>query len=176
MKESIVIPALDPGPEILNLIRDLMGMGFFDQRNVTPQSADPYSRNKIKRIMISYLLVGGLCLIFSIIYSRYSHGVTSAYMTFLCLFPLLLGAVPNMMLLLSGFLPRPFRAVVNLYGTGLAAMTLSSAMRGIFEIAGTGSDLQAVLMIAGIIFLITGVLVYILQSVLHNKRTGQSAA
>jgi hypothetical protein len=124
-----------------------------------------YTRKDLRRMMISFLILTALCLVFSIIYNRYSHGVTSSYMTFLCLYPLLLGTVPSFLLSIHRFLPLPFQLSMNLYNTGLAAVTLSSAMRGIFEIAGTGSVLQVILMIIGILFLIAGALVYIFQSI-----------
>jgi hypothetical protein len=124
-----------------------------------------YNRKDLRKMMVGFLLLSALCLVFSTIYNRYSHGVTSSYMTFLCLFPLLLGAIPSFLLSIHGFLPLPFQLSMNLYNTGLAAVTLSSAMRGIFEIAGTGSVLQVILMIIGILFLIAGALVYIFQSI-----------
>lgn len=118
---------------------------------------------------MGYILAGALCLLFSTIYNKFSHGVTSPYMTYLCLFPLLLGAVPSLIFLLFSFLPRPGFLSTNLYQTGLSAITLSSAMRGIFEIAGTGSILQTILMDLGLLFLQSSIVVYIFQAI-NQKR------
>lgn len=123
-----------------------------------------YNRSQMWRIFVLYILTGALCLVFSLIYGVFSHGVSSPYMTFLCLFPLLAGAVPHLFLALGRSLPLPGRFTVNLYNTGAASLTLSSAMRGIFEIAGTGSVFQTWLMIAGAALCISGFLVYLIQS------------
>ncbi len=77
---------------------------------------------------------------------------------------LLAGAVPHLFLALGRSLPLPGLFAVNLYNTGAASLTLSSAMRGIFEIAGTGSVFQTWLMIAGAALCISGFLVYLIQS------------
>ena len=119
-----------------------------------------------KRLFIIYILLGALCLIFSRIYNLYSHGVTSPYMTYLCLFPIIIGALPNLFFIIKKAPPKPGQLSLNLYNTGLAAIILSSAMRGIFEIAGTGSVLQVILMIAGFFFLISGTVIFILQNML----------
>lgn len=118
----------------------------------------------IKRLFITYIMLSALCFIFSAIYNRFSHGVTSPYMTYLCLFPIILGAVPNLILLIKKVLPGQLS--MNLYNTGLAAIILSSAMRGIFEIAGTGSILQVILMITGFFFLLSGIITFILHNLL----------
>lgn len=124
--------------------------------------------------MIVYFLISALCLLFSRIYGVFAHGVRSPYMTFLCLFPLLIGAIPHLLLSVNNLLPLPKQLSVNLYNTGSASLTLGSAMRGIFEIAGTGSVFQTWLMIAGAAFCISGVLVYIIQSGRAAKRTAHS--
>ena len=126
-------------------------------------------RKKYQKELLTYFLAGALCLLFSTIYNKFSHGVTSPYMTYLCLFPLLLGAVPSLIFLLFSFLSRPGFLSTNLYQTGLSAVTLSSAMRGIFEIAGTGSILQTILMDLGLLFLLSSIVVYIFQAII-NKR------
>ena len=96
-----------------------------------------------------YSCVAVFCLIFFLIYDQFSHGVHSPYMTWLFGWPLLLGA-----------LRRPGWLSVRLYHSGVAALTVSSMLRGIFEIAGTASDYQQWLMIAGGLLLLGGVVTY----------------
>ncbi|MBR0516136.1 MAG: hypothetical protein IJJ89_04795, partial [Eubacterium sp.] len=75
-------------------------------------------------------------LIFYLIYDRFSHNVRSPYMTWLFLWTLILGVLPCLILLVLNKLPRPGRITINLYCSGVAALTVSSLLRGIFEIAG----------------------------------------
>lgn len=124
-----------------------------------------------------YVGISIFCLIFSVIYSIFSHGVKSPYMTWLALIPAVLGAFPALVFRVVKKVPRPGRIAVNLYNSGVAAVTVSSLLRGIFEIAGTGSEYQVILMYIGLGFLILGILTYIMiprvkrscVSCLHEK-------
>ena len=88
-------------------------------------------------------------------------------MTWLAVFPAVLGAIPAMVFWMAEKLPQPGRITVNLYNSGVAAVTVSSMLRGIFEIAGTGSMYQTILMYVGITFLIAGTVAY-LANLLHK--------
>lgn len=54
------------------------------------------------------------------------------------------------------------RLSANLYHAGVAAVTVSSLLRGILEIAGTASDYQAFLMTAGAFLLACGSAAYMI--------------
>ena len=101
------------------------------------------------------------CLVLFIVYSLFSHGVYSNYMTFLFAWPLLLGFVPALLIALIPALCEPSHLTKALYHAGLAAATVSSLLRGIFEIAGTSSPLQMPLMYFGIGMMIVGAITYI---------------
>lgn len=108
-----------------------------------------------------YLPVTLFCLVFFLIYDRFSHGVRSPYMTWLFLWPLVLGLLPSLVLQLFVRLPRQRRLSADLYHPGVAAVTVSSLLRGVFDIAGTASDYQAWLMVFGGVLLICGAVVYV---------------
>lgn len=82
-------------------------------------------------------------------------------MTLLFAWPLVLGFVPSLILALVPALIEPTDLTKVLYHTGLASVTVSSLLRGIFEIAGTSSPLQMPLMYFGIGTMVAGVIVYI---------------
>ena len=109
-------------------------------------------------------LVSALCslflLVFSYIYSLFSHGVHSPFMTFLFAWPLLLCAVPALVCLHVRRIPGPSVLSSLFWHTGTAAVTVSSLLRGIFEIAGNSSVYQTALMIAGLLFLAVGMILY----------------
>ena len=118
-----------------------------------------------RRGLLIYLFISVFCLVTFLIYDQFSHNVRSPYMTFLFLWPLLMGALPAFWLLIIPAIPRPKRFTLNLYNSGVAALTVSSVMRGVFEIAGTSSPFQTGLVIAGTLMWVGGVLCYIISIV-----------
>ena len=112
------------------------------------------SKENIKKAFIIYIVTTVFCLVFFIIYNIFSHDVTSPFMTFLFAWPLLLGVLPCGILLifkLENLYPN--RITANLYNSGVAALTVSSAMRGVFDIAGTSSIHQSILMVISFLLL-----------------------
>ncbi len=101
------------------------------------------------RAFAAYLCAAALCLVFSLVYGRFSHGVRSPFMTWLFMWPLALGFFPCILFRHFPRLRRPGRFVGNLYHSGVAAATVSSLLRGILEIAGTTSKYQEWLMRSG---------------------------
>ena len=81
-------------------------------------------------------------------------------MTFLFVWPLFLCVIPCGLLLMIRALPGPSLISSLLWNTGAAAVTVSSLLRGIFEIAGNSSVYQQVLMQVGIFLLLTGLMMY----------------
>ncbi len=80
-------------------------------------------------------------------------------MTFLFAWPLVLCVIPFALLLFSP-LPGPSLISSLLWNTGAAAVTVSSLLRGVFEIAGNSSVYQEMLMEAGCILLLAGLIMY----------------
>lgn len=117
----------------------------------------------LRRAMVAYSGIAVFCVVFSLVYNRFSHGVHSPYMTWLFGWPLVLGALPSMFLYLSGKVRTPGRISFNLWNSAVAALTVSSLLRGIFEIAGTSSDYQVWLMIAGWLMLAAGAAAYLFK-------------
>lgn len=127
------------------------------------ERAGLYERGFAKRNAGIYLGITAFCIIFYLIYNQFSHGVHSPYMTFLFAWPLCLGAVPSLLLWKIPAIPPQGRISANLYHSGVAAVTVSSLLRGIFDIAGTASDYQVWLMAAGAGLLVGGVAAWILR-------------
>ena len=57
-------------------------------------------------VLLRYLAVSAFCLLFFAVYSHFSHGIRSFWMTFFFVWPLILGGVPAL-LILYGLLPDP---------------------------------------------------------------------
>ena len=116
--------------------------------------------NRFGRTAGVYCGVTVFCGIFYLVYNRFSHGVHSPYMTWLFVWPLVLGVVPGVYWKWRSNIPRPGWIPLNLYHSGVAAVTVSSMLRGIFEIAGTSSVYQERLMQAGIAMLCGAMVLY----------------
>ncbi len=114
-----------------------------------------------KRHIIIWSAVSTFCLIFFLIYNIFSHGVHSPYMTFLFIWPLILGVIPNTIsLVICHHSCKEIHIgafALNAYYSGIAAITASSMLRGIFDIAGNASVYQQWLMYAGAVMIGVGI-------------------
>lgn len=114
------------------------------------------------KTVFAYLAVSVLLILFETVYTSFGHGVSSAYMTWMFLYPLLGGAI--IFLLLATLAPDAarstgYRLFYNLYNSGIALLTAGSLMKGIFEIAGTDSPYSDWYYIAGGLFMAAGLLI-----------------
>ena len=111
--------------------------------------------------------------IFTAICYRFSHDVYSDYMTYLGLIPLVLGALPALIIWRKdiqapGYLPY------HTYFSGVAALTMASCLKGIFDIAGNSSVYQTYLMYFGIASTLLGVLLYGISLIWKSSRYDRS--
>lgn len=117
--------------------------------------------DSFKKAFFTYTGISLFCFIFYLVYNQFSHGVHSPYMTFLFGWPFVLGVLPSAFWGVKRKIPRPNRLCVNIWNSGVAAVTVSSLLRGIFEIAGTTSQYQRWLMWMGEVMLAAAVVVYL---------------
>ena len=148
-----------------NLKNDLI-----PKRSSNGSSMDNEFAPNMRKGTLIFLGISLFCLIIFLIYDQFSHNVRSPYMTWLFCWPLLLGALPSFILWIFKFLPRPGYITINLFCSGIAALTVGSLLRGIFDIAGTASPLQTGLSIAGIAMVILGFMGYGAGIVFRHQR------
>ena len=133
-----------------------------------------FQNEKDRRDLIGTCVVSVFCSLFlvtfSLVYNMFSHGVHSPFMTFLFAWPLLLCALPAGICLLVPEVPGPSVISSLFWQTGTAAVTVSSMLRGIFDIAGNSSVYQSALMAAGFFFLACGGILY-LAGVFIGRKT-----
>ena len=122
--------------------------------------------------MLIYALVSAFLVFFNAVYSLYGHGVHSASMTLMFLYPLIGGVLGFALLWL--FCPaaetvRRFRLLYNLYNAGVATLIIGSMIKGVLDIAGTASPYTAVYFIIG--WLLTGIgFLYFLHGAVKRKQ------
>ena len=103
------------------------------------------------------------CLVFASVYEIFSHGVYSPFMILAFTVPLLLGAIPAAILGAAPARALPGTVTRYLYHSGLAALTAGCLFRGILEIYGTTSRLEAVYWAVGILGLLSAVGMYLVE-------------
>lgn len=104
-----------------------------------------------------YLCASIFTALFGAIYEVFSHGVYSFFMIYAFALPLVLGALPCLIVAMTGFtlsggLARPF------YRAGVATLTVGSIAKGVLEIFGTTNVLWAFYPIVGGFFFLIGVI------------------
>ena len=112
------------------------------------------ARSMHARAAFRYLIAAAACILFAFVYAQFSHGVHSPFMTLMFAIPLVGGAVPALGMHVVRARPVP-RFARQAWALSLASLSITSCLRGIFEIAGTGSSYLVVyLMAAGVLAVI----------------------
>ena len=115
----------------------------------------------MKKTAILFAVLSAFVMIFSSIYNFFGHGVLSPWMTYAFLFPAILGLLPAVILYFFPGALQPGRISFNAWNSGIACVTISSLLRGIFEIAGNSSIYQILLFYLGMIFLLISIPIYL---------------
>jgi hypothetical protein len=141
----------------------------------TSVTNNPLHSQPVRKTMIIYAVLSVICVMIDKIYSLFGHGVYSASMSLMFLFPLLGGVLPYLLLWI--FIPqadqvKSYRFSYNSYNSGIATLTVGSMLKGIFDIAGTASPLLAWFSVCGWSLLAIGVIAY-LTGLVQRKRTVQ---
>ena len=118
-------------------------------------------RRKCSKTALVYLLVSVFCVIFCLIYERFSYGQYADCMRLMFLPPLAGGALPFEILAHSGSWRRLSRVSYNLWNSGIAVLVSGCLIKGIIEISGRASDYDMLYWIVGISMLASALLIQI---------------
>lgn len=116
---------------------------------------------------MAYLILTVIAVAVAQIYGLFGHGVTSAAMSWMFLYPLLGGFLLYYIL---GKAPiavksvKKYRLFFNLYNSGIAALTAGSLLLGIFEIAGTSSPFTIIFYLVGGAMSLAGLIVLLFRN------------
>lgn len=119
-----------------------------------------------------YLILSVVAVVVDKVYGIFSHGVDSAAMTWMFLYPLLGGALFYFIILrlisnITKF--AGYRVFLNAYNSGIATLTIASLLKGIFEIAGTNSPYLVYYYVMGGIFIAVGLVIMLIMTINQNK-------
>ncbi len=112
-----------------------------------------------------YCILTLFCAVFGGIYEYFSYGVYSNSMLYAFMFPLAGGLLPLTVILFTGKirLNRYIRTFIYIYNSGIAVLTVGSILKGVLDIYGTTNHLIRYYNILGPIFLLVGIIGYIIS-------------
>lgn len=114
---------------------------------------------ELKRNLLWNVCATVFLALFGAIYEKFSHEVYSYHMIYAFAVPLLLGVLPDAVLLLRK--RHVGRGALCLWNYGIAMLSVGSVFQGALEIYGTTNSLSIVYPIAGGALLLAGVFCYL---------------
>ena len=124
------------------------------------------NKKRFKKTVISYTLITIFFFAFSRIYESFSFGETSVHMHYLFAVPLVGGIL---LAILLKVLPYFSRISLNLWNSAIAIITTGTLFRGIVNLSGRSTTLDAPYWYGGISFAILAILSIVIHPLLTNK-------
>ena len=124
------------------------------------------SKKRFKKTVISYTLITIFFFIFSRIYEAFSFGESSVHMHYLFAIPLVGGILLTMSLKV---LPQFSRMSLNLWNSAVAILTTGTLFRGIVNLSGRSTTLDAPYWYVGIGFVILALLSIVINPIRLKK-------
>ena len=110
----------------------------------------------LKRNLLGNIAGTVFLALFGAVYELFSHEVYSYFMIYAFAVPLMLGVMPYALLLISRKVPG--RAALNLWNSGIAALSVGCVFRGVLEIYGTTNSLSVIYSVSGLLLLTAGLI------------------
>ena len=123
-------------------------------------------KKRFKKTVISYTLITIFFFAFSRIYEAFSFGEISVHMHYLFAVPLIGGILLAILLKAP---PQFSRISFNLWNSAIAIITTGTLFRGIVNLSGRSTTLDAPYWYVGISFAILAILSIIIHPLLTNK-------
>ena len=125
------------------------------------------SKKRFKKTVISYTQITIFFFIFSRIYEAFSFGESSVHMHYLFAVPLVGGILLTMFLKV---LPQFSRMSLNLWNSAVAILTTGTLFRGIVNLSGRSTTLDAPYWYVGIGFVILTLLSIVINPIRIKKK------
>ena len=119
------------------------------------------NKKRLKKTVISYTLITIFFFVFSRIYEAFSFGETSVHMHYLFAVPLVGGILLTVFLKV---LPQFSRMSLNLWNSAVAIATTGTLFRGIVNLSGRSTTLDAPYWYVGIAFAVLAILSIFIQT------------
>lgn len=131
-------------------------------------------RKSLKRTAWTYFLISVFCSVFSVVYLQFSYGQSSPFLLLLFVPPLLLGAVPAV--ILDRFArSRPARPVRRLWNSAVATLTTGFLVRAVINISGRYTDYDSLYWVISGAFFLTALIWQIVRNATLRTQAEQAA-
>ena len=131
-------------------------------------SVTNFGKKRFKKTVISYTLITIFFFAFSRIYEAFSFGETSGHMHYLFAAPLVGGILLAICLKV---LPHFSRISLNLWNSAVAIITAGTLFRGIVNLSGRSTTLDAPYWYVGIVFAVLAIIsIFIQTKSLNNTK------
>jgi len=101
------------------------------------------------KMALRYLIISAAAALIGAVYECFSHEVYSYYMIYAFAFPLVLGAVPSLLLLKRARSRRIPHMCSSMWQLGILTLTVGSMFQGVLEIYGTTNRLILLYLVVG---------------------------
>ena len=109
------------------------------------------------KMALRYLIISAAAALIGAVYECFSHEVYSYYMIYAFAFPLVLGAIPSLLLLKRARSCRIPHICSQMWQLGILTMTVGSLLQGVLEIYGTTNRLIILYLIVGSVLMLGSV-------------------
>lgn len=125
-----------------------------------------------RKTILTFLILSVFAIIVNKVYAIFGHGVSSAAMTWMFLYPLLGGVL--FYFIIYGFANKVFkfkgyRLFFNIHNSGIATLTFGSFLKGVLEIAGADSIYLVYYNVVGGLFITAGLILLFIMAA-NQKR------
>lgn len=120
--------------------------------------------------IIIYIISTIFTIIFNAVYYQFSHEVSSVYMTFAFLYPLLMGVVVYVGLFFVNWFDK---VSYNAYNAGVATITMASILLGVNEIAGADTEYYQYFYLVAFILFGVSIIVPIIKIFIKKHKKGE---
>lgn len=109
---------------------------------------------RLKKSARAYGILAAFCGVFSTVYLQFSHGESSPFLIWLFAPPLLLGAIPALLLSRTRSLRLPKRPARRIWNSAVATLSTGMLVRSVINISGRYTDYDTIYWLAsGLLFL-----------------------
>ena len=119
--------------------------------------------HKAQKTAFIYICVSIFCALFGGVYEYFGHGVLSFHMIYAFAFPLVLGALPFLIINGKPSIPYPSPLSASLLHTGISTMTVGSIVQGVLDIYGTTNRLSIISVYASAILVAASIITYFIK-------------
>ena len=125
---------------------------------------------RAQKSALIYLIISVFCALLGGVYEVFGHGIYSFHMIYAFGFPLVLGALPFMIICMAKIKLYPSNASLGCYHMAIATATIGSILQGALDIYGTTNSLMIAYLYASIALFASSVIICLIHVFKSTKK------